>query len=685
MIAEREQTAPRVEPPIVTAVRLRARRHVAWLRALWTAADQAGTQGFAITHAEIDRIVGDPDELARSEAEFERTDPAARALTEEIDVADRAARDDATWSGLCSSFALRAHERHVLALAVAAELAPPLRRVFAYANDDANAGFATALLAARLFGTGAPTPLGAGSPLVRWQLVRLRDPGAGWSLDAPLVADHAVVAWLAQRDLADLELGAAMTLHATEPDADELELFAAERGALHRFLAALDAEPARIAVEIIGPNGSGRRTFAARIARERGRAVLVVDARAVPADDTGAPAAAVARVARAARLSGALVYWQHAGDVDRRVLRVLQAADGLVFFGVTEPLPAGDDTALLHRHVRLPALTRAQRLAAWSEFSAQPAPEPVANWRLTIGEIRNVARVTAGGDGAALAASGAMLAQGPGELLTSLVCPYTWDDIVLSPDLRDHLREIETMARERWSVFEDWGFERMWPVSTGLTVMFAGPSGTGKTMAAQVIARELQRELYRVDLATVVNKYIGETEKHLKLVFDACERSGVVLFFDEADALFGKRTAANDAHDRFANIQIDYLLQRLEHFDGVAILATNRKGDVDDAFLRRLRFVVEFMQPGPDERLELWRRALPAHAPDGAPLLEAIDFPYLARTLTMSGADIKSAALAAAFLARGENRKITMPHVLRAARRELVKHGVAVRLGAFDV
>jgi AAA+ superfamily predicted ATPase len=684
MIAERNHALVRAESPIVTSVRLRARRHVAWLRAMWAAADDGGTQGFAITHAEVDRIVGDADELARAEAEFQHENPLARALTERIPEADRAVRNDPTWANLCASFGLRAHEQHVLALAVAAELAPSLRRVFAYVNDDVNAGFATTLLAARLFAGSAATPLSAASPLVRWQLVRLRDPATGWSLDAPLAADHAVVAWVDQGDLTDLELGAAMAVHRADPN-DDLKLYESEFTALARFLAALDAEPARIAVEVIGPTGSGKRTFAARVARERARGLLVVDARAVPADDTAAAASAVTRVARAARLSGAIVYWRHADSLDRRLQRTLHEAGDLVFFGVAEPLPAGDDAAVLRRHVRLPALTRAQRAAVWSAYSAQPAPEPVTNWRLTVGEIRNVARIAVAGDGAALAAGSALIAQGPGELLTSLVCPYTWDDIVLSPDLRNHLREIETMARERWSVFEEWGFERMWPASTGLTAMFAGPSGTGKTMAAQVLARELQRELYRVDLATVVNKYIGETEKRLKLVFDACERSGVVLFFDEADALFGRRTAANDAHDRFANIQIDYLLQRLEHFDGVAVLATNRKGDVDDAFLRRLRFVVEFMQPGPDERFELWRRALPQSAPDGTPLLDAIDFPYLAQTLTMSGADIKSAALAAAFLARGENRRITMSHVLRAARRELVKHGVAVRLGAFDV
>ena len=192
-------------------------------------------------------------------------------------------------------------------------------------------------------------------------------------------------------------------------------------------------------------------------------------------------------------------------------------------------------------------------------------------------------------------------------------------------------------------------------------------------MAAQVIARSLGLDLYRVDLAGVVNKYIGETEKRLREVFDACEHAGALLFFDEADALFGARMQVKDAHDRFANIETNYLLQRIESFDGVAILATNRRNDIDQAFVRRLRFVIEFMAPRADERLTLWRRALPSHAPGGEPLLDDIDWRLLADRLEMTGAEIKNTVLAAAFLARAEGERIGMRHLLGAAQRELAK------------
>jgi SpoVK/Ycf46/Vps4 family AAA+-type ATPase len=309
----------------------------------------------------------------------------------------------------------------------------------------------------------------------------------------------------------------------------------------------------------------------------------------------------------------------------------------------------------------------------------EEVPEAVDDWVLTPGEIKRVAPLAFSGNGAVNEACRTMMHRESGELFASLPTPYTWTDIVLQPMVKRHLEELEAQVRWRWSVYEEWGFGKLCPLGKGISALFAGPSGTGKTMAAQVIARGLERELYRVDLAGVVNKYIGETEKRLKKVFDDCERIGVVVLFDEADALFGSRSQVKDAHDRYANIQIDYLLQRMERFDGVAILATNRKNDVDPAFLRRLRFIVDFMPPGVEERLELWKKALPETAPNGDGLLEEIDWNLLANKLAITGADIKNAAIGAAFLARAEGSRIRMDHVIHAARREMTKQGIASR------
>jgi SpoVK/Ycf46/Vps4 family AAA+-type ATPase len=342
--------------------------------------------------------------------------------------------------------------------------------------------------------------------------------------------------------------------------------------------------------------------------------------------------------------------------------------------------PSGSpaDDGMIRHSLRLPTLSSAARVALWRRLSADPPPPQVADRLLTAGEIAAVARAAPLGAEAVQQACRRALPP-PSEVLQPLPCPYTRDDLVLTPDTRRQLDEFEQQARLRWPVYEDWGFERLCPLGKGITALFAGASGVGKTMAAQVLARSLDLDLYRVDLAGVVNKYIGETEKRLKQVFDYCERASVMVLFDEADALFGQRMQVKDAHDRFANIEIDYLLQRMEQFSGIAVLATNRKNDLDKSFLRRLRFLVDFLPPGPEERMGLWRRALLPQAPSGEALLDDIDWDYLAEKLTLTGADIKQAALGAAFLARGEGVRIGMRHVIAAARRELTKHGIVLR------
>lgn len=213
----------------------------------------------------------------------------------------------------------------------------------------------------------------------------------------------------------------------------------------------------------------------------------------------------------------------------------------------------------------------------------------------------------------------------------------------------------------------------------GISVLFAGDSGTGKTMAAEVIANALRLDLYRIDLSAVVNKYIGETEKNLRRVFDAAEDGGMVLFFDEADALFGKRSEVKDSHDRYANIEINYLLQRIEAYRGLAILATNMKSALDHAFLRRLRFIVEFPFPGIPERRRIWQRVFPADTPRTA----SLDFDWLAR-FNLTGGSIHNIALNAAFLAAQAGTPVTMPLVLEAAKIELRKLELPINNADFN-
>ena len=250
-----------------------------------------------------------------------------------------------------------------------------------------------------------------------------------------------------------------------------------------------------------------------------------------------------------------------------------------------------------------------------------------------------------------------------------------WEDLVLPNEPRALLREIAAQVRQRSKVYDEWGFRRKMSRGFGISALFAGESGTGKTMAAEVIANELRLNLYRIDLSAVVSKYIGETEKNLRRVFDAAEDGGVILFFDEADALFGKRSEVKDSHDRYANIEINYLLQRMEAYRGLAILATNMKSALDQAFMRRLRFIVNFPFPGPAERKAIWEGVYPKPEEKGVlpgTPVEAPDYKHLAR-LNVTGGSIHNIALNAAFRAAAAGKSVTVQLILEAARAEFRK------------
>ena len=249
---------------------------------------------------------------------------------------------------------------------------------------------------------------------------------------------------------------------------------------------------------------------------------------------------------------------------------------------------------------------------------------------------------------------------------------YTWDDIVLPEHALGLLRSIPTHLVKSATVMEQWGFAGRMPYGQGVAALFSGPSGTGKTMAAQIIAGELGVEVLHVDLSRTVSKYIGETEKNLDRLFESAEYSGAVLLFDEADAIFGKRTEVKDAHDRHANVEVAYLLQRMEAFQGLAILTTNLKHNIDNAFFRRLRFVVDFALPTSAERVAIWRRVFPPETPLAADL----DVSFLARRLAIPGGSIQNIALHAAYLAAEEGGAVGSDHVLAATRRELIKIGM---------
>jgi hypothetical protein len=646
---------------ILGLVRLRARRLALWMQLVWQSGQSSPDQGLAITAGEVARLL-DADGAAAQEVRFYAEDEAARSLGAAIVAAATALAGNAGWAGLCESFGLDADEADLLALLLAVELDPGLHRVIAYLHDDTRQIHPTAYLSQRLAGR-IPAPF-AGTAIASWRLAAPVDDAAPLHLTTPWRADPAVVLAIVTGSWRDPQITAAVR---------EITPEAAAGICLHPgALTALQGIADPCEAELVGATGVGRQTLAAQYAASRRQSLLAADLAAI-LDRGVSGGEAIVRVLRHARAIGAIAYfrdadalpnlqWLQARQLGVPFLRGVRQESGAALPIVFEPLPT------------------ACRLAAWRAVSAVAPPPELSTHRLSPAEIARAAaaphRPIAGWDGPRTIENG---------LLARLPCPYTWDDLVLPGEVRRQLGEFEDQVRLRWAVYEDWGFHRLTHLGSGIAALFGGPSGTGKTMAAQVLARALGLDLYRVDLAGVVNKYIGETEKRLREVFDACEHAGALLFFDEADALFGSRMQVKDAHDRFANIEIDYLLQRIERFDGVAILATNRRGDLDTAFVRRLRFVVEFLPPRPEERLALWRRALLPLAPNGEALLDPIDWPMLAERLQMTGAEIKGTTLAAAFLAKAEGTRIGMRHLLAAAQRELAKQGNKLRVPLLEV
>ena len=548
----------------------------------------------------------------------------------------------------------------------------------------------TPALAATLFNLPpfwSPAPGGA---LVRWHLTRPVDDGldpytcsTGWEADALLLAPL-----LHQTDTAltlDWSAGSTGSV-AAAPDGEILRPELVEEiAAFARSLsegAPAGGSPSRgsVEIEIVGPPGSGRKSLAAAAAARLApdRELMTVPSEVIAGHPD--PASAVVREIRRSLLEGRPLLWERADALPPAAWGAVGLAP-LTFLSSTAEVAVPPGSKALRRTFRIPDLTRAERIGLWTSLASAEPPQPVQDWDLRPGEIAAAARVLPAGEPAVREVSRRMLLASTPELLTALPLPYSWEDLVISPRTERHLRELDAQARNRPEVLDGWGLGRLTSMGRGVTALFAGPSGTGKTMAAQVLARSLGLDLYRVDLAGMVSKYIGETEKHLRQVFDACERAPILLLFDEADALFGKRTEVSDAHDRYANIEIDYILQRMETFNGTAVLATNRKGDLDTAFVRRIQFIIDFFLPTPAEREHLWRLTLQrALGPDGVPLAGELDWPMLGSQFDLTGAGIKAAALAAAFLARTDGTRIEMTHMLAATRRELEKHGKVMRV-----
>ncbi|WP_405686051.1 ATP-binding protein [Streptomyces sp. NBC_00057] len=431
--------------------------------------------------------------------------------------------------------------------------------------------------------------------------------------------------------------------------------------------------------------GAGTALAASALTRA-GHRVLGLDLARLAEDPS--PAEAVRSLVREARLTGAGVVCAPLDAVSREhpeLLRLLTGTPVPTILVGRAPWDAAWSAApplLLHA----PRVEPSTRAALWTDAYDAPVPETIDVDRLLSPFLLTPEQITRAARGAAQTThldggtltpdhvrqgARAQNAAGLDRLARRIEPTVTWNDLVLPPDTHAQLRELTARARHRDRVLGEWGMRPGGGRGRGVSALFAGDSGTGKTMSAEVIAADLGLDLYTVDLATVIDKYVGETEKNLERIFSEAAGVNGVLLFDEADAIFGKRSDVKDAHDRYANVESAYLLQRMESFDGLAILATNLRANLDDAFTRRLDLVIDFPVPDPEQRLVLWERCLGPVLPRGKDL----DLAFCAENFELAGGNIRSIAVTSAYLAADTDEPVTMPTLIHAIQREYQKLG----------
>lgn len=608
-------------------------------------------------------------------------------------------------------FGLSDFECDVLLLALAPEIDLRFERLYGYIQDDVSKRRPTVDLVLRLLCLEPAERMHqrhvfvATSPLVRHQLVSVvEDPQRPSALLGRFIRlDERIVAELLDQPIIDPWIKAFVSQFQVTTQRNERVHSDLQRQLQHF----IRAQTAGSVVGIQGRPGSGRRILVQTIAADYGLPLLIVD---VPLllESKASPDEAIGRIMREATLRQAALLWDNSERLLHDdtllgwrtvLLQMLDTHVGSSFLLFEKPWEARSSFSQ-RRYVRLemPTLTYAEREQLWRNHLAQDGFDErtcqslASTFRLEASQIqaavtmaRSLAHWNNGTDHQAITLAelfAACRAQSSGRLATlarAITPTYSWDNIVLPSDHLTQLREICLQVRHRRIVLESWGFDAHFALGKGVNVLFAGPSGTGKTMAAEIIARDLGLELYKIDLSAMVSKYIGETEKNLDGLFTAAREANAILLFDEADSLFGKRSEVKDAQDRYANIEVGYLLQKIEEYDGVIILSTNLRNNMDDAFVRRLHIAIEFPLPEEADRERIWRQVFPPQTP----LAADVDIVRLARQFKLTGGNIRNIALLAAFLAADAGDNVGMAHIIWAIKREYQKIGKLITAADF--
>ena len=588
---------------------------------------------------------------------------------------------------LCALFDLSPFERSVLLLCAGAELDSSFASLCAAAQGDPRRTHPTFSLALAALPEPHWSALSPERPLRYWRLIEV---GSNDGLAvSPLRIDERILNYVTGVQHLDGRLAGFVEPVLPPDDLVESHHWLAER--LTGIWAQVTDGTRAPVVQLCGKEDASQRAITAAACAMAGFRLCVMPAHVIPLDPREREAL-IRLWEREAGLSASALLVEcgqiEASDTGREsaVTRLIESTGGLVIISSRERR-LSSHRSLITLEVDRP--TAAEQRALWrTELGASAigldgrVDGLVAQFSLSAPTIRAVCAQALGdattpeeGRSEATTELGAVLWEACRvqarprleDLAQRIESVATWDDLVLPEAQARVLQEIAIHVRQRTRVYETWGFAAKSSRGLGISALFAGSSGTGKTMAAEVLANELQLDLYRIDLSQVVSKYIGETEKNLRRVFDAAEEGGAILLFDEADALFGKRSEVKDSHDRYANIEVSYLLQRMEAYRGLAILTSNMKSALDSAFLRRIRFVVQFPFPDAAARSQIWQRIFPVDTPT-----DGLDMGKLAR-LDVPGGTIRNVALYAAFLAAEAEEPVRMAHLLRAARVEYAK------------
>ncbi len=578
---------------------------------------------------------------------------------------------------LCNTFALSEFERDILVLCAGIELDSAFAVLCARANGDSQRNYATFSIALAALPNAHWSALTPDAALRKWQLIEVQN--AGTVTSSPLRINENVLHFLAGTPYPDKAFADLILPVPPQPD-----LVRGQRGAMERIVAIWKLQvPQELAlIQLVGSEAASKRAVAFAAANTVGLDLYEMDARQLPGDPSEFTRVQRAWERHAALFGCALLVNAHELDAQnvlsaQTLARWVEQTQGALILASETRHPLTRPGILLD--VKKPSAS--EQFAIWQGALGDRAAQLdgalerlVSQFDLNADAIQSAAAEALGQDPQASerALWDACRAQARprlDDLAQRIEAGALWDDIVLPQSQIEILHEIAMHVRRRQRVYETWGWTKKQTRGLGISALFAGASGTGKTMAGEVLANELHLDLYRIDLSAVVSKYIGETERNLKRVFDAAEAGGAILLFDEADALFGKRTQVQDSHDRYANIEISYLLQRMEQYRGLAILTTNMLDALDKAFLRRIRFVVNFPFPDFASRREIWERVFPHETPQ-----RAVDAARLAR-LNIAGGNIRNIALNASFLAADADEPVQMHHLMRAAQSEYDKLG----------